>query len=91
MPARGKHGKPTSAFPPFPPSLNIRKTGGMFTFPPLLRFFLYKGQAQNPCPEHLKLGVGKIKLPKWAKFSCQKQPVLHVPTYVEILLIQVYY
>ena len=23
MPARGKHGKPTSAFPPFPPSLNI--------------------------------------------------------------------
>jgi hypothetical protein len=31
MPAYGKHGKPTSGFPQFPPSLNIRNTGGMLT------------------------------------------------------------
>ncbi len=44
----------------------------MFTFPPLLRFFLYikvrlKTPVLKPQP-----GVGQNKLPNWAKCSCQK-------------------
>jgi len=73
MPVRGKHGKPKSGFPPFPPPLEIRENGGIPTFPPLRRrFLIYKFRQKNL---FFDIGeeVGQIKMPKWAKISCHKQ------------------
>ena len=72
MPARGKHGKPTSAFPPFPPSLNIpqhRRDAHIPTAPTIRPYIKVR---LKPCPKP-QSWVGQIKFPKWAKCTCQKQ------------------
>jgi hypothetical protein len=78
MPDRGKHEKPKSGFPPFPPSLETRKGSGLSTFPQLRRLFLLiqtkirawlSGKTETN-------RVGQNKLPKWAKISCQTQSPL---------------
>src|SRR4051812_13591226 len=66
MPAHGKRGKPTSAFPPFPPSLNIpqhRRDAHIPTAPTIRPYI--KGQAQNPV---LNLNRG------WAKLNFRSGP-----------------
>lgn len=69
MTVRGKPGKPTPGFPPFPPPLEI--AAAIPTFPQLRRRFLYIGEAKTASPQNQQLRVGQIKVPKWADFSCQ--------------------
>src|SRR4051812_39090651 len=72
MPTRGKHGKPTSAFPPFPPSLNIPQHRRDAHIPTAPTIHPYIRSGSKPCPKP-QSRVGQIKFPKWAKCTCQKQ------------------
>jgi len=82
MTVRGKGGKPKTGFPPFPPPLEI--AAAIPTFPPLRLLLLYK-EANNlarPKPPRLRINnleVGRIKLPKWAEYSCQTHALSRDP------------
>ena len=74
MPARGKHGKPTSGFPLFPLPLNISQHRRDVHIPtaPMIRPYIRSGP-KNPVLKTQRVGVGQIKFPKWANCTCQKQ------------------
>jgi hypothetical protein len=73
MAARGKHGKPTTGFPPFPPSLETPQRRRAFHIPTASVTVLYTRQGLTASPKTSAQGVGQIKMPKWAKISCQTQ------------------
>src|SRR4051794_5451818 len=67
MLARGKHGKPTSAFPPFPPSLNIpqQRRDIHISTPPTIRPYI-KVRLKTPALKPYTWG--------WAKLNFRSGP-----------------
>ena len=87
MPARGKHGKPKAGFPPFPPPLEIPQKQRDFHIPTASDDdIIYASQGLRPGSKPSANRVGQIKLPKWAKFSCQTHFGLDFSNMITIVL-----
>jgi hypothetical protein len=67
MPARGKHGKPKTGFPPFPPSLEIPQKPRDFHIP-TASTVLYICQPRPNGPAENRRQIG------WAKLNCRSRP-----------------
>src|ERR1019366_7677165 len=63
------------AFHPFHRPWKSRKPGVIPTFRQLRRLLIYKSSEAKPRPQAQTKRVGQIKLPKWAKYSCQTHPL----------------
>jgi hypothetical protein len=76
MTVRGKGGKPKAGFPTFPLPLETPQNPRAFHIPtaPTADPYIYGRETQKTWPETSTPGVGQIKLPKWANYSCQTHP-----------------